>query len=59
MTGNVEERESCEPVGVGGGDLRVSSRQHPRKQREFVKRSRNCFLTLGVKTQKRRAFTKP
>ena len=59
MAGKVEEREFCDTEGLLNC-LRVTGHaQKPLRQRESVKRRRKCFLTLGVNTQKRRAFTKP
>lgn len=57
MTGKVDERESCES-GEPQTCLRASGHRLLR-HREFNIRSINCFRTLGVKTQKRRALTKP
>lgn len=59
MIGKVEEREFCD---TGGLPSCVRATGHARKllrQRELVNKRRKCFLTLGVNTQKRRAFTKP
>lgn len=58
MTGKVEERELCDSEGLLMIGLKTAG-HCPLKQRKLIKRRRNCFLTFGVKTQKRRELTNP